>query len=225
MTLPAQHFQRYAIGVVVVLLIASWLSAPFPEKMVLQHVPTIAVLVGGPILLSRFPLSNAAIACLVAFLLLHVLGARYIYSFVPYDAWSQALFGVSISDRLGFQRNHFDRIVHFAFGALWIRPIWEIFVRYFEVPRRLAYYTAFEFILAFSMVYELIEWGLWTIVTNADADAYIGRQGDMWDAQKDTLLALLGALVALAVLYLTRRQRRHVPPVDSLKPLPAGDAD
>ncbi|HEV8581237.1 MAG TPA: DUF2238 domain-containing protein [Thermoanaerobaculia bacterium] len=116
-----------------------------------------------------------------------------------YD-WSRAVLGVDLTSAFRFRRNHFDRLVHFAFGILWVRPTWEICVRYFRVPRRFAYYTAFEFVLAFSMLYELVEWGLSMALAPADADAYNGQQGDMWDAQKDMSFALLGALLALAVL-------------------------
>ncbi len=192
-------------------LLASRVGAPYPDQMALQHIPTVVFLVGWPILARRFPLSNAAMTCLAAFLLLHVLAARYIYSYVPYDDWSRRLFGFEPTARFGFRRNHFDRLVHFAFGALWVRPVWEICTRYFRVPRRFAYYAAFEFVLAFSMLYELVEWGLSLILAGADADAYNGQQGDLWDAQKDMSCALLGASLALLVIFLGRRKRASAP--------------
>jgi putative membrane protein len=192
-------------------LLASSVGAPFPDQMALQHIPTVAFLVAWPLLARRYPLSNSAVTCLVAFLLLHVLAARYIYSYVPYDDWSRRLLGFELTARFGFRRNHFDRLVHFAFGALWVRPVWEIFTRYFRVPRRFAYYAAFEFVLAFSMLYELVEWGLSLLLAGADADAYNGQQGDLWDAQKDMSFAVLGAILALLVLFVTRRKRADVP--------------
>lgn len=175
--------------------------------MFLQHIPTVAVLIAWPLLARRFPVTNAAATCLAAFLLLHVVGARYIYSYVPYDRWAERLFGFELTRRFGFSRNHFDRLVHFSFGLLWVRPTWEICVRYFRVPRRFAYYTAFEFVLAFSMLYELVEWGLSLALAPQAADAYNGQQGDMWDAQKDMSFALIGAVLALVILVVTRRGR------------------
>jgi putative membrane protein len=189
----------------------SWIHAPYPREMYLQHIPTVAALIGWPILARRFPLSNLAMTCLAAFLLLHVLGARYLYSNVPYDAWTERLFGFEITRRFGFRRNHFDRLVHFAFGVLWVRPVWEVCVRHLRVPRRFAYYAAFEFVLAFSMLYELVEWGLSIALAGPDADAYNGQQGDMWDAQKDMSLALFGAALALLVLLITRKKRMQEP--------------
>ncbi|HEV7667402.1 MAG TPA: DUF2238 domain-containing protein [Thermoanaerobaculia bacterium] len=205
---------RYPLGLWLVcaaVMLASWVHAPYPDQMLLQHIPTVIVLAAWPILVRRFPLSNAALTCLALFLLLHVVAARYIYSYVPYDEWSRRLLGFGLTERFGFRRNHFDRIVHFSFGALWVRPIWEICVRYFRVPRRFAYYAAFEFVLAWSMLYELVEWGLSLVLAGADADAYNGQQGDLWDAQKDMSFALLGAGLALLVLYFTRRSRRLLP--------------
>ncbi len=188
----------------------SWIHAPYPDQMYLQHIPTVAVLVAWPFAIRRFPLSSAALLCLGAFLFLHVLAARYIYSYVPYDLWAQRLFGFSLTERFHFRRNHFDRVVHFSFGLLWVRPVWEVCVRYLRVPRRFAYYTAWEFVLAFSMLYELVEWGLSMALAGPDADAYNGQQGDMWDAQKDMSFALLGATLALIILSVTRRWRAAI---------------
>lgn len=189
----------------------SWYHAPFPHQMYLQHIPTVAFLIAAPILVRRFPLSNTASTCLALFLLLHILGARYIYSYVPYDRWAQQFFGETLTAHFGFRRNHFDRLVHFAFGALWVRPVWEVCVRYLRMPRRVAYYSAFEFVIAFSMLYELVEWGLSMVLAPHDADAYNGQQGDMWDAQKDMTAALIGATIAMGALFLTRRGRWVAP--------------
>lgn len=201
---------RYQLSLLVLVALAtalSWIRAPYPDQMLLQHLPTAAVLIAWPLLARRFPVTNAAATCLAAFMLLHVVGARYIYSYVPYDRWTRQLFGFELTRRFGFRRNHFDRLVHFAFGALWVRPVWEICVRYFRVPRRFAWYTAFEFVLAFSMLYELVEWGLSMALAPHDAAAYNGQQGDPWDAQKDMSFALAGATLALLTMILTRRSR------------------
>ena len=196
--------QKACLALAVLALVASWIEPPYPREMFLQHLPTVALLFALPYAARRVPLSDPAFACLAAFLLLHVLGARYIYSYVPYDRWSEALSGVNLTEAFGFRRNHYDRVVHFFFGALWVRPVQEICVRRFGVPRRFAWYTAFEFVLAFSMVYELFEWGLAVVLSPAKADAYNGQQGDVWDAQKDMSLALLGACLALLVIGVRR---------------------
>ena len=190
------------------LTLASCMKAPFPRQMVLQHLPTVAAIVALGTLPRRFRISDAPFACLVAFLALHVLGARYLYSYVPYDDWSRALLGFRLSDRFHFQRNHFDRVVHFFFGLLWVYPVWEIAHRHFHVPERFARYLAVEFVMAFSMLYELFEWGLTMVLSPRDAGAYNGQQGDIWDAQKDMAFALAGALLATFVILAGKRLRK-----------------
>jgi putative membrane protein len=194
--------QKVLFALLCAALAASCIRPPFPQQMVLQHLPTVALLLALPFLARRVPLSDAAFTCLAAFLLLHGLGARYIYSYVPYDRWSEALFGLGLTDAFGFRRNHYDRVVHFFFGALWVRPVQEICARTFRVPRRFSYYTAFEFVLAFSMLYELFEWSLTMVLSPGKAGAYNGEQGDLWDAHKDMALAAAGACVGLLVLRL-----------------------
>lgn len=135
---------------------------------------------------------------LVGFLALHAIGARYIYSYVPYDQWSQHLCGVTISSVFGWERNHYDRLVHFSFGLLLAHPTREIFERN-ELARGIwSRYFALEFIIAASAVYELAEWFVAILFAPDWADRYLGQQGDMWDAQKDMALASCGAIIALA---------------------------
>lgn len=208
---PAERLSPALWLIIAVAMAVSWIHAPYPDQMYLQHIPTVAVLILWPFATRRFPLSPPALLCLAAFILLHILAARYIYSYVPYDRWTERFFGFSVTQRFHLRRNHFDRVVHFSFGLLWVRPVWEVCARHLRVPRRFAYYVAWEFVLAFSMLYELVEWGLSVILAGPDADAYNGQQGDLWDAQKDMSFALLGATVALIVLLLTRRRRAAWP--------------
>jgi putative membrane protein len=203
------RLQSTLLAVLAALTAASCIKAPFPSQMYLQHLPTAAAIVALGTLPRRYKISDAAFACLVAFLALHVLGARYIYSYVPYDDWSRALFGFSLSARFHWQRNHFDRVVHFFFGLLWVYPVWEIFRRHFRVPDKFARYVAIEFVMAFSMLYELFEWGLAMVLSPQDAGAYNGQQGDIWDAQKDMSFAVAGALLATVAIVVGRRIRKR----------------
>ena len=187
-------------------VVLACLRPPYPEEMYLQHSPTIALLIALPLLSRRWPLSNAAFGCLIAFMLLHTLGGRYNYSNVPYDRWATAWLGHDLSSALGWSRNHYDRLVHFAFGLLWAHPLFEISVRYLGLPRRVAVYTVVASVLAFSSLYEIFEWGLTVVLSPQDAGEYNGQQGDWWDAQKDMALALAGALLGVVTL-MTRRTR------------------
>ena len=117
--------RRMIIALAVAVCLAN-IAQPYPDLAPLQHGPTVALLFAAPWLLRRWPLSTAVIACVFIFLLLHTLGARWIYSYVPYDDWARAVVGHDISSLLGTTRNGYDRLVHFAFGALLTLPMMEI---------------------------------------------------------------------------------------------------
>lgn len=199
--------QRLAIGVLLAALLAAQIDQPFPEVALLQHLPTMALIVAAPLLLRRWPQSDAALACIVAFLLLHTLGGRYAYSNVPYDAWARAIMGTSLSELFGWTRNHYDRLVHFAFGALAMVPIAEA-ARRQGVGARGAVLIAFAAVQAASCLYEIFEWLLTIVAAGETADRYNGQQGDIWDAQKDMALALAGSVIAAPI---AARRVRHSP--------------
>ncbi|MCE9548333.1 MAG: DUF2238 domain-containing protein [Planctomycetia bacterium] len=198
------RYQAFLIFLLCVTTGASCVGSAYPHELWLQHTPTVLAILALAILPRRWPLSNAAVTCLVAFLLLHVLGARYIYSNVPYDDWCQTLLGFRPTERFHWSRNHYDRLVHFCFGALWILPSWEVSTRYLGVPRRAAFFYALTMVLSMSLLYELGEWWLTMVVSPQDADSYNGQQGDMWDAQKDMAMALLGGCVAVGGMVVGR---------------------
>ena len=187
----------------VAVMVSGW-DALYPRNTWLQLGPCLVLLVCAVPLLRRWPISTFSLGNIVLFLLLHTLAARWSYSFVPYDAWGRALFGWSPDAAFGFGRNMFDRLVHFAFGLLAIRPVREIAMRHFGLTPRAALYVAPEFVLAFSAVYEIFEWQLALFMDPADAEAYNGQQGDIFDAQKDMALAALGAALATLVALLAR---------------------
>lgn len=157
------------------------------------------VLVTVPALVAlhrRRPLSDATCVQLFAFYALHSVGSHYTYAEVPYDAWWQALAGETLSAQLGLERNHFDRLVHFLFGLLLLRPVRELFARG-GVRRGWASWLGPVCVLwALSGAYELVEWWAAELFGGDLGIAYLGSQGDPWDAQKDMALAHVGALLA-----------------------------
>lgn len=201
------RLQRTAITALSALLLLAQIDPPYPETAFLHHLPTLALLFAAPFLLRRWPMSTTAVACVAAFFALHTIGGRWTYTEVPYDAAAQVLLGSSVSDLFGFTRNHYDRLVHFAYGLLIVLPVEEALERHLRVSPRLARYIAFESVLAASALYEMFEWALTLAAAGATADAYNGQQGDMWDAQKDMALAALGAALMLGGQWLRRRRR------------------
>lgn len=197
------RYRIYLLAGYSLLLIISCIDPPYPEQLMLQHIPTVVCLVALALLHRFVELSRSSFVCLLAFLLLHLVGARYIYSFVPYDAWALSIFGSSISEIFGWQRNHYDRLVHFCYGLLLVLPAREILRRYSSLTWIMSSYVAVEFVMASSMVYELAEWGIALLLSPDAAEGYNGQQGDMWDAQKDMALASVGAILGI---LLSRRR-------------------
>lgn len=155
------------------------------------------------------PLSRISYTLIFVFLCLHEIGAHYTYAEVPYDRWFASLSGNTLNELLGWERNNFDRIIHFAYGLLLAYPIREIVIRVANVSGFWAYFLPLDFTMSTSMLYELIEWGAAAVFGGDLGMAYLGTQGDIWDAHKDMLMASMGAffamlLTALLNVYLQR---------------------
>ena len=128
---------------------------------------------------------------------LHEIGAHYTYSQVPYDAWFETLTGSTLSSLLDWERNHFDRLVHFLYGLLLAYPVREVFLRVADVRGFWGYFLPLDLTMSTSMIFELFEWGAAELVGGDLGMAYLGTQGDVWDAHKDMALASLGAAIAM----------------------------
>lgn len=146
-----------------------------------------------------FPLSRISYTLIFIFLALHEIGAHYTYARVPYDDVFQFLFGFRLNEALGFERNHFDRAIHFAYGLLMAYPVREVFVRIVNVRGFWGYFLPLDITMSTSMLFELFEWGAAEFFGGDLGIAYLGTQGDVWDAHKDMALASLGALIAMLV--------------------------
>jgi putative membrane protein len=147
----------------------------------------------------QLPLSRISYTLIFLFLTLHEIGSHYTYALVPYDDWFRSMTGTGLNELLGFERNHFDRFTHFAYGLLLAYPIREIFIRIAEVKGFWSYFLPLDLTMSTSMLYELVEWGAAEFFGGELGQAYLGTQGDVWDAHKDMALASLGALIAMSL--------------------------
>jgi putative membrane protein len=147
-----------------------------------------------------FPLSRVSYTCIFLFLVLHTLGSHYTYAKVPYDQWLPFLAG---------GRNHFDRLVHFSYGLLLAYPIREMFLRIGSVRGFWGYFLPLDLTMSTSMLYELIEWGAAEAFGGELGAAYLGTQGDVWDAHKDMALASIGALLAMTITAMVNRHMQR----------------
>lgn len=146
-----------------------------------------------------WPISNLSCSLVFVFLVLHTIGGHYTYARVPYDEVAQASFGLGLSEHLGWKRNHYDRLVHLAYGLLIAYPAYELLERYAEPAGAWSYFLSPALIMATSMAFEVIEWWAAELLGDGVGSDYLGAQGDEWDAQKDMALATGGAIVAMAV--------------------------
>jgi putative membrane protein len=187
----------------------------------------LLVIVAVPVLVMtrhRLRFSHLAYSGLFVFFSLHEIGAHYTYSLVPYDAWSVALTGHSLDAALGFERNHYDRLLHLLYGLLVTPAAAELFGHYGRYSRPWAALFPLLFVASHSVIYELVEWGAALSFGGELGQAYLGTQGDVWDAQKDMALALLGAATSVMALGVAGRL-----PVRRVRPreegtVPCGDS-
>lgn len=184
------------------LFLAWWLMlAIAPEYRQDWLLENLLVFIALPSLMlscHRLRLSDTAYTLLFVFFVLHELGAHYTYSEVPYDGWARALSGRTLSGLFGLERNHYDRLVHFLYGLLITPAAIELLDA--RAPQRgiWRWLVPWLFMVSHSTVYEMVEWGAAEIFGGDLGQAYLGTQGDVWDAQKDSALAALGALVSVA---------------------------
>lgn len=155
----------------------------------------ILVFAGVPLvwyLHRKIPLSNLSYACIFIFLVIHCYGAHYTYSETPV--------GQTVSQWLGFERNQYDRFVHFMWGFLLTIPVFEIFRKKVSRKVRMDFLFACSVLLSFGVAYEFMEWATALLVAPEAGTAFLGTQGDEWDAQKDLLANVLGSLASVLLV-------------------------
>ena len=143
----------------------------------------------------KFRFSNLSYFIVFLWISLHTIGARYTFERVPF---------INI---FGAGRNDFDRFAHFIIGFnsflisefLWRKKIITSLK-----------YTAIGgviFIMALANLWELIEW-IYAEIDGGDVGiAFLGSQGDIWDAQKDMLMDTLGAIIGSIIFYFKFRKK------------------
>jgi putative membrane protein len=146
----------------------------------------------------KFQFSNFSYALILIFLVFHTIGAHYTYAKVPAGFW--------LKEWLHLNRNHYDRVIHFSFGFLLLYPMRELLMRSAHARERWGAWLAVAALAALSSFFEIIEAVIAQIVAPELGAAYLGTQGDIWDAQKDMACAFVGAVLAA---ILTMRIKHH----------------
>ncbi len=197
-------------GVLLAPLLA-W-SAVRPHDYFTWFLEVLPVLLGLPIALAlhrRFPLSSLVLTLLWWYAVLLIIGGHYTYARVPLGNWAMEWFG--------WTRNNYDKLGHFTQGFVPALLVREILLRTSPLrhqtggpfdpaqdngsvhPSRWLGFLVVSVCLAFSALYELMEWAV-AVLSGAAAEDFLGTQGDPWDTQTDMALALIGASVAVLLL-------------------------
>jgi len=188
------RYHAMLLGVFAAVWVWAAIEPRYPDDWLLENY-LVFVFVPVFLLAARyFRLSNLSCTLITVFMLLHVVGSHYTYAEVP--------FGTTLQHGFGSERNMYDRLVHFSYGLLMVYPLREIFVRVVKASGMWAYWFPLVMVLAFSAGYEIIEWLVAARVDPEAGLAFLGAQGDVWDAQKDMGLAVIGAAATLLIVAL-----------------------
>jgi putative membrane protein len=142
-----------------------------------------------------FSFSVAAYFCIFLFIIIHLFGAQYAYTQNPVGEWFQQKYQLT--------RNPYDRVVHFSFGFFLVIPLMELLHKKFKTPEKYLNIMVLNIILGLACVFELIEWMVSVFTTKETGETYVATQGDVWDAQKDIVLAVVGAFIVIGFRKLT----------------------
>ncbi len=194
-TIKADFRRNRVLQGLVVWLSLVWVAAaisPFDRfDWLLENVLVFVYAVVVVASYRRFPFSNVSYVLFAVFLTLHLVGSHYTYAETP--------IGYSLKEIFSLSRNPYDRIVHFAYGLLLAYPLYELLRREGRLSISWAAFVAVNLILSSSGFYEVVEGIVAVIVSPELGNAYLGTQGDIWDAQRDMLAATVGAVLTMVI--------------------------
>lgn len=174
----------------------TWISPIWPRDQALHSTLTVVGLAWLAAHDRRWSMRLGDFVAVCGFIALHCIAARWLYSNVPYDAFARTVFDWSPQTAFGWHRNHFDRLVHAAYGLSFTAALASNARQRWPLTSGQAFTLAVLVIMATSLIYEWLEWAIALTLSPASAEAYNGQQGDPWDAHMDMLLATIGALTS-----------------------------
>lgn len=182
------------LSVVVVVCIVTVINPPAGRlNWLLEVGPGLAGIMILILLYKRFPMSQMVYLFVFIHILILIYGGYYTYAETPLGNWAKNVFG--------FSRNHYDRVGHIALGVFPAFIIREVLLRKTQLQRGgWLCFIVISIVLAVAAFWELLEWWITLLVASDIGTAFLGSQGDIWDAQWDMFLALLGAMVVLPIL-------------------------
>jgi putative membrane protein len=195
--------QRFFLLLSFLFLIEFLLLSIAPYNRADWALENVAVLVFALVMgltYKKFPFSRISYSLIFIFMCLHEIGAHYTYARVPYDSFFMNTFNFSLNEVMGWERNHFDRFVHFLYGLFMAYPFREVYCRFTNSKGFWGYFFPLLFTITASFFFELLEWAAAEVFGGDLGMAFLGTQGDVWDAHKDMALAALGAIITMIIV-------------------------
>lgn len=200
-----------ALAACLAVFVATWIHPRWPFEQALHSSLTVVGLAWLVLHARRWPMRDGDFIAICVFIAAHCIAARWLYSNVPYDDWCRQLLGWSPQRAFGWQRNHFDRLIHLLYGLLFVPTIHASLRQRWPLGIGQAFVLSVMSVMCTSLVYEWAEWAIALTMSPTQAEAYNGQQGDVWDAHMDMLLATVGALLAWPFLDRSEPRRPREP--------------
>ena len=201
--IPRNEHDRFALLLLAVFMIVWGVLAVQPLYRSDWLLENALVFVAIPLLVALhpiLPLSKISYSLIFVFLCLHEIGAHYTYAQVPYDQWFESIIGTGLNQIIGWERNHYDRVMHLFYGLLITYPVREIVLRVSRARGFWSYLLPVMILISTSTIFELLEWAAALVFGGDLGVAFIATQGDEWDAQKDMALAAAGSIAATVLI-------------------------
>lgn len=178
---------HFLLGLYIVEFVALGINPYSRGVWIAENIPIVLIVLFLAASYRRFKFSNTSYVLMSVLIFLHTIGGYYTFERVPFGF---------VTDLFGFTRNHYDRIAHFSVG-FYAYPIAEYLYRKgLTASKGLLAFTGITSIFTVAAAYEIIEWWYAASADPAAGIAFLGSQGDVWDAQKDMLADGLGSICA-----------------------------
>lgn len=186
-----KYIPHLLLGAYVLEFIAMGISPYSRAVWYAENTPIVMIVVALVVLYVRgIRFSNTAYIFMSVLPFLHTIGGHYTFERVPFE-W--------FNNTFGFERNMFDRVAHFSVGFYAYGLMEYMTTRGRVATHAWGYLLCVSFIMAVAATYELIEWVYAVQEGGSAGAAFLGSQGDIWDAQKDMLMDTLGGIFSLLV--------------------------
>ena len=199
-TFKQNHLLKIYLAIFFICWMVTFINTTNRSNWVTENVLTVIFIFSMIFTYKKFKFSDLSYTLFFVYILLHIYGAEYTYAENPFGYW--------LKDVLDLNRNYYDRIVHFSFGFMLAYPMRDYFKNYMQWPDWVCWVLPVEITMSFSAAYELIEWLVADVFYPEEGAAYLGSQGDIWDAQKDMGIAFAGAILCMLLFRVIKVVRK-----------------